>query len=463
MRFLYAFIHRNALRGLALVAALGGLQINDAHAIRRADMGYFKYSSGPSNVTIKPNQAGTTGSQAPIGSIPTGQVGSQIGNSGWYHGTSASGQPSSGTTMHLGHNGDVFVAGTKYPFQAGYKVEPTDLAAALLGMVGGPWTAAAGATMLAMPHVINWIEQHDRLSVDDDTGQIMERTDKFDLFCQASQNYQGSPAVGSTSSAGCGGATGTVYVDMQPNATGQSAVCSVRNTCHPSVVYASWGQNGTYGAEMLPKSMDDIAPYLNKRPTDPAGTLEDILNRGGDIPLGQPELTGPTELKGPKTTTKNADGTETVTQPVTKYQITNNTINITNTTTTTTTTNTDGTVKEATETKVEPPPETEADGSTQEKPDLCEKYPDILACSKPELDTPEEDIPTSEKELTYTEEDNFGGGTCPADVFGSIGGQQYKLYDWQQTCAVVQNYLRPLILLLGAMGALFILIPGRDA
>lgn len=428
-------------------------------------MGSFKYSPGPSNVTIKPNQAGSTGAQAPIGTIPVGHVGSQIGNSGWYHGTSASGNPSTGTTMHLGHSGDVFIAGTKYPFQAGYKVEPTDLGAALLSIAGGPWSAAAGVTLLAMPHVINWIDEHEKYRVNPQNGRPEERVARHEAFCNASTNYPppvGLPALGSQSNMGCGGfGEGTVKLEVTNTSGG--ATCRVGNSCHPSVLYSNWGVNSTYTDEWLPKSMDDIAPYLNRKPTNPAGAINDLLTRGADIPLGQPELTGPTELKGPKTTTKNADGTETVTQPVTKYQITNNTINITSTTTTTTTTNVDGTVKDSTETKVEPPPASESDGSTQEKPDLCEKYPDILACSKPELDTPEGEIPKTQKELTYQEEDSFGGGTCPPDVFGSIGGQQYKLYDWQQTCGVVQNYLRPLILLLGAMGALFILIPGRDS
>jgi hypothetical protein len=37
------------------------------------------------------------------------------------------------------------------------------------------------------------------------------------------------------------------------------------------------------------------------------------------------------------------------------------------------------------------------------------------------------------------------------------------VYEWSRTCSVVSTYIRPIILLLGAMGALFILIPGRDS
>ena len=212
--------------------------------------------------------------------------------------------------------------------------------------------------------------------------------------------------------------------------------------------------------------MDDIAPYMDApgAPPPSPGIIGEVLDKGGDIPLpDKPTVTGPTQLKGPETTTTNSDGSKTVTQTTTNYNITNNTINVTSSVTTTTNYAPDGTVRDTTQTSTAPPPPEQSDGSTEEKPDLCEKYPDILACAKPELDTPDEEIPKKEKQLTYAEEDNFGGGACPADIYSNINGQSYKVYDWQQTCSVVQQYLRPLILLLGAMGALFILIPGRDA
>ena len=115
----------------------------------------------------------------------------------------------------------------------------------------------------------------------------------------------------------------------------------------------------------------------------------------------------------------------------------------------------------------EPQPDPEPNPNDQPKPEeqksLCEKHPDILACAKPELDTPDGEIPKATREITYQEQDVFGGGSCPADKYATIGGRSMMVYDWQQTCGVVSTYLRPLILLLGAMGALFILIPGRDS
>jgi hypothetical protein len=99
----------------------------------------------------------------------------------------------------------------------------------------------------------------------------------------------------------------------------------------------------------------------------------------------------------------------------------------------------------------------------EDAPDLCGKNPDILACAKvPELDTPDDDIPRDQKQVSFTEESLFGSGSCPADVtmsFGSIGGKQAKIIDWQKFCGMAVP-LRALVLALAALTAAFILMPG---
>lgn len=110
-----------------------------------------------------------------------------------------------------------------------------------------------------------------------------------------------------------------------------------------------------------------------------------------------------------------------------------------------------------------PQPDGEDKPTPEEDKSLCEKYPDILACSKPELDIPDGEIPKVTKQITYAEEGGFGGGSCPSNVYANLHGKQTMVYEWTRTCSVVSTYIRPIILLLGAMGALFILIPGRDS
>lgn len=110
-----------------------------------------------------------------------------------------------------------------------------------------------------------------------------------------------------------------------------------------------------------------------------------------------------------------------------------------------------------------PTPDGEDKPAEEQEKSLCEKHPDILACSKPELDVPDGEIPKVTKQITYAEEGGFGGGSCPSNVYANLHGKQTMVYEWTRTCSVVSTYIRPIILLLGAMGALFILIPGRDS
>lgn len=113
-------------------------------------------------------------------------------------------------------------------------------------------------------------------------------------------------------------------------------------------------------------------------------------------------------------------------------------------------------------TNPEPDPNAEDKPTPEEDKSLCEKHPDILACAKPELDTPDGEIPKTTREITYQVDNTFGGGACPANVYSNIGGKNIMVYEWSRTCGVVTTYIKPIILLLSALGALFILIPGRD-
>jgi len=98
----------------------------------------------------------------------------------------------------------------------------------------------------------------------------------------------------------------------------------------------------------------------------------------------------------------------------------------------------------------------------EEQQSLCEKHPDILACAKPELDTPEGEIPKTTREVTLTEENLFSGGSCPADVYFTPHGlQQLKVWDWNQSCGYITAYVKPILLICCTFAAFMILIPGR--
>lgn len=96
----------------------------------------------------------------------------------------------------------------------------------------------------------------------------------------------------------------------------------------------------------------------------------------------------------------------------------------------------------------------------QKDPGLCEMYPDILACAKPELDTPEGEIPKAERSVELDDTDLFGGGACPADAYSTVHGQSMKVWDWQQSCNYITTWIKPVVLLLGAFAALMIVSGG---
>ena len=58
------------------------------------------------------------------------------------------------------------------------------------------------------------------------------------------------------------------------------------------------------------------------------------------------------------------------------------------------------------------------------------------------------------------ETQHFGGGRCPANVFMTFHGvnKNLKVWDWQQTCATLETYIKPLVLLMGAISAFFIVL-----
>lgn len=112
----------------------------------------------------------------------------------------------------------------------------------------------------------------------------------------------------------------------------------------------------------------------------------------------------------------------------------------------------------STEPSTEPSTDTPREDGKEDR-DFCDKHPNVLACL--ELDTPEGEIPKGTFNVTYSVENSWGSGSCPSDKYATIAGRSMKVYDWAQTCDYVATYVRPILLLLCALGALFIVMPGR--
>ena len=215
----------------------------------------------------------------------------------------------------------------------------------------------------------------------------------------------------------------------------------------------------------FPASMDDIKPYMieevspAKLPTfiDETERIRKLFPNAGIEPFklefDQAEkVTGPATLPAAQpvvktTTTPRTDGgtVTTTTSSTTQPKLVYNDNKVTATEQTTTTSITDA-------------PDVETKPAEQET-ELCKLNPDIIACAK--TDSPEEEIPKSTKELTYSEDTMFsGGGSCPADKVMTLHtGQTVKVWDWQQGCSWIVTYVRPILLVVASYIAVMMLVP----
>ena len=91
----------------------------------------------------------------------------------------------------------------------------------------------------------------------------------------------------------------------------------------------------------------------------------------------------------------------------------------------------------------------------------CEKYPGSVGCM-PVGDVPaQETVPSQTRNLELQRGPVFAGGGCPANVHSSIAGRSLLLVNMAQACNWIDFYMRPLVLLLATISAVFIVVP-RD-
>ena len=223
-------------------------------------------------------------------------------------------------------------------------------------------------------------------------------------------------------------------------------------------------------ATWYPATPQDLRDALIAGGPPPPGIVPELADTGVDWnkiwpgypapagSFGNPNVSGPSSITGPKETTTNPDGSTTTRQSSTPLTYSGNSVTAGPTTTTTTTTNSDGTPRSTTTSVTEHG--TEGDAPKEDIPVQCDKYPDSLGCA--ELDTPGGIVPKETKNITFAPEDLFGTGSCPADVtasFQSIGGTSAKIVNWSGFCAQALP-LRALVMALAAIMAFFIVMPG---
>lgn len=464
----HAFFTRNALRGLALFVALGCFQVAQAQqTITRAPLleGWDILRSSASSATIA----------VPSDTPPSQYVPARGGNV-------VVGQPSGALVVKGNVNA---------PVLANNKNLPIDVEAKIIKPSAGAAVAKFAFKLITPIQIgLALLDLLEELDVEYEYNPLTKQNEFFGY--NASQSCTSVDQAWNDPSGWCQSYnvdsryTGRVVSRSGPPQCTYQVECKIFNTISFSPMLSG---RPVDNPEKTPITEQELADKLTAKsdwqvPKNWADSVADALRSGEKVQTETPTVSGPSSVPGDKVTTSESirvkPGTTTPaapgesSEPATKVTTTTtntnvtyqgnkvSTTNITNSTTTITNNITNQTTIEGDTTTVKEDKD-DVSKPEEEKPDFCEKNPDALACKKIDFDTPDGDIPRTTRELTYSVEDTFGGGSCPADVYGTVGGQSLKLYDWQKTCGVVITYLRPLILLLGAMGALFILIPGRDS
>lgn len=306
-------------------------------------------SKGSTGIPYRTNGKTGTFGEGPSTAVPNTNLGNgSIGNTGWYRGGEAVAHPSNPSSfIELGAKGDAYIfPGTKYPFQAGYQVPASAIATAALGLVGGWPGVLITVTLAASPYIKKWFDDAGVTPDPAVPGQFLVKEEGgcYSDCYWYTDNY-GWGIKKTTQAAVC-----QAYADRE-GYTGPWYMTNGNSQC-------VLGNTGTYGIgraesrradDQLPRSMDDIAPYLMRTPFNPA-MVGDIVTGGGTINLPQPNITGPSSIQG-EPVTSTSTGTQTIngqqvptrteTKTQTTYNFTTNNNQVTNTTnTTTTTTNT---------------------------------------------------------------------------------------------------------------------------
>lgn len=210
----------------------------------------------------------------------------------------------------------------------------------------------------------------------------------------------------------------------------------------------------------MPASLDDIAPYMQKRPEP--NIVSDLFDKGMDLPLGTPTVTGPATTPGTsETKTENKSDGSTVTTTTTttnNYKTEGDTITKTNTTTNTVvnTCNAQGACTTETSSNVTVNP----DSPDKPEEDQCKKNPDSLACA--ETDTPRRRYPQGHQGTDLQRRHHVQRRRlCPADKVMTLHtGQIVKVWDLA-TGLQLDRHLRPphLLLVVASYIAVMMLVP----
>lgn len=472
---------RNAIRFGLCAVALAGVQVGHAvEADASAFTGFMQRVTGANAVTVGIGSGGTM-----VATRPSTALG---GTSGWSSAPNFGSGSVAGGGVRIGMRGDAVVAGAKVPVTVATPIARTALVDGL-GLLVRNALKLSGPLSLAVM-VADMAGVFDAAGVDLNTDPAT----KGELPFMA--DLEGGMYMWGSGDCRVAVATNAIMCTIaRQNGIGTSALTDCRidqqtdTSAGGSCKYVPTGgrlnaavsRSFSPSLEKVPANWDQARQRFDNMETLPSEIAQKQIDwarkQAGQngiepwkVEVGTSTVTAPGSLpQVVKSDVKTSGNTTTTTTTTTDTAITTNgdQIKVSPTTTTTTTTkvqNADGSVTETT-TSETTQTETNEDPSTkpEDTPGLCDLYPDILACAKPELDKPDTEIPREDRTITYEAENLFGEGACPADSMATLGTlqQTVKVWDWQKTCEYALP-LRAIVLALASFAAFLIVMPGES-
>ena len=172
---------------------------------------------------------------------------------------------------------------------------------------------------------------------------------------------------------------------------------------------------------------------------------------GTSVKTNVPTVTGPATSTGNSTTTVNPDGSKVVVTTTYNHTYNNNT-QVTNATTTTQNYNPSGALTSTTTASSTSP------AAPEQKTD-CDKYPDDIGCSK-YGDPVDQTLKTADSGFSAITPVTFSAAAgCPAPLTFTAGGGSYS-FSYSSLCSAANDYVRPVVIVLGAALAMFAFVGG---
>lgn len=169
------------------------------------------------------------------------------------------------------------------------------------------------------------------------------------------------------------------------------------------------------------------------------GAVRDALRAGEAIAPSGVEVTGPSSSPGPQSSKVDAvSGNTTVTNVTNNYSYAGDHVTVTQTTNIVTTAPGGGVVASTSET-----------AQPEEK--------------EQNLDVPGDTVPKRDVSVSFASVDvGFGAGACPADIPVNLSSGSYVI-EFDAVCAHATGIIRPLVVAIAAIMALFIAVPRGDS